>query len=271
MDFSIIQILLVGIVGFICGIDQFSFLESIYEPVVLGPIVGAILGDFTLGIVVGASYELMALGSMPVGGAQPPNKIIGVIMAVTFAIAMNMSVDNFEAALGLAIPFSLLGQYAVTLTFTIMSPLMDKMDDCAKEANVKGIENLNYFAMALIGGLFAAISVLGLIAGNTIGSTLIQFAADWSWVMAGLGTAGSMMKFVGFGILLKVMMAGDLWGFFLMGYAFSAILSNIEAVASAALLLATFIGICFAINDYLTGVKVKNNAGSAMGGMSDGI
>lgn len=270
MDFSIIQILLVGIVGFICGIDQFSFLESIYEPVVLGPIVGVILGNPTLGIVVGAAYELMSLGSMPVGGAQPPNKIIGVIMAVTFAISMNMSVDNFEAALGLAIPFSLLGQYAVTLTFTIMSPLMDKMDKCAEKADVKGIENLNYFAMALIGALFGAISILGLVAGNTIGGTLIKFAADWSWVMAGLGAAGNMMKFVGFGILLKVMMAGDLWGFFLMGYAFSAILSNVPGIGSAALLLATFIGAAFAINDYLTGVKVKNTAGS-MGGMSDGI
>lgn len=270
MDFSVIQILLVAVVGFICGIDQFSFLESIYEPVVLGPIVGLILGNLELGIVVGAAYELMALGSMPVGGAQPPNKIIGVIMAVTFAISLHYTVDNFEAALGLAIPFSLLGQYAVTLTFTIMSPLMSKMDACAEKADVKGIENLNYFAMALLGGLFAIISVVGLVAGQAIGSTLSQFAADYSWVMAGLGAAGNLMKFVGFGILLKVMMSGDLWGFFFMGYAIAALFSNIQATAGASLLLATFIGLAVAINDYLINVKIKN-VGDIAGGMSDGI
>ena len=44
MDVNIIQALLVFIVAFIMGIDQFSFLESLYQPIVLGPIIGAILG-----------------------------------------------------------------------------------------------------------------------------------------------------------------------------------------------------------------------------------
>ena len=46
MDVNIIQALLVFIVAFIMGIDQFSFLESLYQPIVLGPIIGAILGNF---------------------------------------------------------------------------------------------------------------------------------------------------------------------------------------------------------------------------------
>ena len=38
MDVNIIQALLVFIVAFIMGIDQFSFLESLYQPIVLGPL-----------------------------------------------------------------------------------------------------------------------------------------------------------------------------------------------------------------------------------------
>ena len=66
MDVNIIQALLVFIVAFIMGIDQFSFLESLYQPIVLGPIIGAILGNFELGIVVGGAYQLVQIGSMPI-------------------------------------------------------------------------------------------------------------------------------------------------------------------------------------------------------------
>ena len=47
-DISIIQALLVFVVAFIMGIDQFSFLESLYQPIVTCPIIGAILGNFEL-------------------------------------------------------------------------------------------------------------------------------------------------------------------------------------------------------------------------------
>ena len=67
MDVNIIQALLVFVVGFIMGIDQFSFLESLYQPIVTCPIIGLILGNFELGIVVGGAYQLIQIGSMPIG------------------------------------------------------------------------------------------------------------------------------------------------------------------------------------------------------------
>ena len=90
MDVNFIQAILVFIVAFIMGIDQFSFLESLYQPIVTCPIIGAILGDFQLGIVVGGAYQLIQIGSMPIGGAQPPNAILGGIMATVFASSLGM-------------------------------------------------------------------------------------------------------------------------------------------------------------------------------------
>ena len=140
MDVNIIQALLVFIVAFIMGIDQFSFLESLYQPIVLGPIIGAILGNFELGIVVGGAYQLVQIGSMPIGGAQPPNAIMGTIMTAVFAVSMNLepTAEGVGLAVGLAIPFAVFGQYAVTLTFTIMSGLMAKADKAAEEAYRNG-------------------------------------------------------------------------------------------------------------------------------------
>ena len=262
MDVNIIQALLVFIVAFIMGIDQFSFLESLYQPIVLGPIIGAILGNFELGIVVGGAYQLVQIGSMPIGGAQPPNAIMGTIMTAVFAVSMNLepTAEGVGLAVGLAIPFAVFGQYAVTLTFTIMS-----------EADGKAIAMINFTEMAILGILFGILAVAGVYGGSKLGVTLKDLSFQFSWVMAGLDAAGGAMKFVGFAILMKVMMSGEMWGFLFAGFVMANICMGIESVSSATLLLCAFVGLAIALYDYQINTKIKNSAGSNVGGVSDGI
>lgn len=273
MDVSIFQAILVFVVAFIMGIDQFSFLESLYQPIVLCPIIGAILGHLDLGIVVGGAYQLIQIGSMPIGGAQPPNAILGGIMATVFAISLNMeaTADGVGAAMGLAIPFAVFGQYAVTLTFTIMSGMMTKADACAENADVKGIRNINFIEMGILGVLFGALAVAGLYGGTNLGSILKDLSFEYSWVMGGLDAAGGAMKFVGFAILMKVMMSGEMWGFLLAGFTMAVICNNIGAISGATLLLCAFVGIAIALYDYQINTKIKANAGANVGGVTDGI
>ena len=275
-DISIIQALLVFVVAFIMGIDQFSFLESLYQPIVTCPIIGAILGNFELGIVVGGAYQLIQIGSMPIGGAQPPNAILGGIMATIFAVSLDMeaTADGVGAAMGLAIPFAVFGQYAVTLTFTFMSGMMAKADKYAEEANVKGIRNINFLEMAVLGCLFGVLAVAGLYGGTALGETLKDFSYQFSWVMAGLDAAGGAMKFVGFAILMKVMMSGEMWGFLLAGFAMALICAANATTAGATLLLCAFVGAAIAIYDFTTQTNIKQNAGAGagfVGGDQDGI
>ena len=273
MDVNIIQALLVFIVAFIMGIDQFSFLESLFQPIVTCPIIGAILGDFQLGVVVGGAYQLIQIGSMSIGGAQPPNAILGGIMATVFAVSLGMkaTADGVGAAMGLAIPFAVFGQYAVTLTFTIMSGMMAKADECAANADVKGIRNINFIEMGILGTLFGVLAVAGLYGGSALGTTLKDLSFEYSWVMGGLDAAGAAMKFVGFAILMKVMMSGEMWGFLLAGFAMALICKLNPATAGATLVLCAFVGVAIAIYDYLIHTKIKNNVGTNTGGESDGI
>lgn len=193
MEYTIFQVALVFIVTFVAAIDQFNFLESLYQPIVTGAVIGLILGDLNTGLLVGGTYQLMTIGNMPIGGAQPPNAVIGGIMAAILAIATGLEPN---AAVGLAIPFALLGQLGVTLVFTLMSPLMSSADNMAHNADTKGIERLNYFAMALLGLIFAVVVTLFFIAGATIGQTIAS--AIPTWLQTGLSAAGGMMRFVGF-------------------------------------------------------------------------
>ena len=273
-DITIIQALLVFVVAFIMGIDQFSFLESLYQPIVTCPIIGAILGNLELGIVVGGAYQLVQIGSMPIGGAQPPNAIMGGIMATVFAVSLNMeaSADGVGAALGLAVPFAVFGQYVVTLTFTLFSGMMTKADKYAEEANVKGIRNINLLEMGFLGVLFGVIAVAGLYGGTALGDSLREFSKSFSWVMAGLDAAGGAMKFVGFAILMKVMMSGEMWGFLLAGFAMSLLCSANSTTSGATLILCAFVGAAIAIYDFTTQTKIRQYAGSGFaGGDEDGI
>ena len=276
MEISIIQAILVFVVAFIMGIDQFSFLESLYQPIVTCPIIGAILGNFELGVVVGGAYQLMQIGSMPIGGAQPPNAIMGGIMATIFAVTLGMepTEEGVGAALGLAVPFAVFGQYAVTLTFTFMSGMMAKADKYAEEGNVKGIRNINFLEMAVLGCLFGILSVAGLYGGEALGNVLREFSKDFSWVMAGLDAAGGAMKFVGFAILMKVMMSNEMWGFLLAGFVMALLCSANATTSGATLILCAFVGVAIAIYDFSTQTKIKQNAGAGagfVGGDQDGI
>ena len=207
MGFSALQIILVFVWVFIVAIDQFDFLESLYQPIVSGAVIGAILGDLPTGLIVGGTYQLMTIGNMPVGGAQPPNAVIGGVMATVFAISSHL---DTTAAVGLAVPFALIGQYMVTFLFTLMSPMMSKADQLAAKGDTKGIVRLNYMAMALLGLLFAIVCTLGMLGGSAMGTTLSNLAAKYAWIMAGLGAAGGMMRFVGFATLLRIMLSNEL-------------------------------------------------------------
>lgn len=264
MDYSFWQIALVFIVTFIAAIDQFSFLESLYQPIVMGLVIGLILGNVETGLIVGGTYQLMTIGNMPVGGAQPPNAVIGGIMAPVLAISLGLEPT---AAVAMAIPFALLGQYGVTLLFTAMSVLMKKADECAHNANPKGIVFINYLSMAILGLIFGSVVTLFFIGGATFGQTVVN--AIPAWLMSGLTAAGLMMRFVGFAILLKVMMARELWGFFFIGFALAIIACAIPDLATPALLILALIGFGLAFWDFQLQSKINTQPVMTSGGGDD--
>ena len=259
---EVIQIVLLAVATFIFAIDQFSLTEVIYRPMVACPIIGMILGDVKVGLAIGGTYELMMIGNMPVGGAQPPNSVIGAVVAMIFATKAGMDVNT---ALGTAVIFSLFGQYIVTLVFTVMSGLMATADKAAEAADPKGITKVNVISCCLLGGLFALIAVLAYVGGVALAEPLQALSTNASWLMAGFSAAGGMMRYVGFAVLLKIMLANDMWGIYFAGFAAAALFGNVPAVSGATLILVAFVGIAIAIYDYNTNIRLGE------GGSSDGI
>lgn len=265
MDVNAVQIVLVFLVTFVAAIDQFDFLESLYQPIVTGAVIGAILGDINTGLIVGGTYQLMTIGNMPIGGAQPPNAVIGGIMAAVFACTLDMDPDM---AVATAIPFALLGQYGVTLFFTLRAPLLEFFRGAAENADTKAITKWTIISECILGLIFAVIVTLFFIGGLAVGQQIVDAIPEW--LNTGLSQAGNMMKFVGFAILLKIMMSRDMWGFFFMGFGLALIASNIEAIAGPALLILTLIGFGIAFWDFQQQTELKGAVADG-GDFTDGI
>ena len=115
----------------------------------------------------------------------------------------------------------------------------------------------------------------GLMGGSAMGTTLSNLAAKYAWIMAGLGAAGGMMRFVGFATLLRIMLSNEFWGIYFAGFALATIIGYIPELSGSALLLIAFVGIAIALYDYQTRVAIKQAAGSGFaangGDDEDGI
>ena len=104
---------------FIVAIDQFDFLESLYQPIVSGAVIGAILGDLPTGLIVGGTYQLMTIGNMPVGGAQPPNAVIGLSLIHIYKLdEITAEVEKLAVA----------GQHFLDDQFGLAQKIVDEFD-----------------------------------------------------------------------------------------------------------------------------------------------
>ena len=211
----LIQALLIAIWAGIAGIDLFDGLLHIHRPIVTGLVIGLILGDVNTGLITGATLEMVWMGMVPLAGAQPPNVVIGGVIGTSFAILTKQSPS---VAVGIAVPFAVAVQGAITLIFTVFSPIMHKADKYAEEANTTGIDKINYFGMLFLFVFYFIIAFLPIYLGADAAKSIVQVLPPW--FIGGLSVAGGMMPAIGFAMLLKIMLKKEYIAFLMLGFIF---------------------------------------------------
>lgn len=250
--------LLVAIWAGLAGIDLFDGLIHFHRPVVTGMVVGLILGDLKTGLIVGATLEFVWMGAVPLAGAQPPNVVIGGIIGSAFAI---LAKQDPQVAVGVAVPFAVAVQGAITLVFTAFSPVMHKADEYAKTADTKGIEKINYLGMATLFAFYAIIAFLPVYFGAESAQRIVE--AMPKWFIEGLGIAGGMMPAIGFAMLLKIMLKKEYAAFLILGFV-------LVAYFNLPILGVSLLGLSVAMYDFYTN-KSRQVQTSRRGGRTDGI
>lgn len=240
-----IEAVLVGLWAGLAGIDQFNGLTHLHRPIVTGPIVGLILGDLTLGLMAGATLELVWAGMVPLAGAQPPNVVIGGVIGTAFAV---LTGQDPQVAVGIAVPFAVAAQAIITLIFTAFSPIMHKMDTHARNANTAGIDRLNYGQPLLLFVFFFTIAFLPIFFGAQQAADIVALLPEW--LISGLAVAGGIMPAIGFAMLLNIMFKWVYAPFFAIGFV-------AVAYANLPILAVAIVGVAIAMYDYFSGESKK--------------
>lgn len=208
-------------------------------PLVLCPIVGLIMGNFTAGIVAGGVLQLVFMGETGIGSTKSADVTLGSVIGTALALAMKKGVGT---ALAFAVPIAALGSFLTLLVYFLRGlfiPLVERFCDRGEDRKIELIHFLIAFLSGLPKALLLFLSLFfGFAPAERLAAMLPQTAAD------GLTYASGLLPAVGIALLLKMMWSKKMAVYFFAGFLLAAYLkipiigvAALGAVLAAVLLL----------------------------------
>lgn len=143
-------------------------------------------------------------------------------------------------AVGIAMPFAVAVQGAITVLFTVYSPMMHRCDHFVDKLNFRGINRVNYLGMIILFCFYFIVAFLPVYFGSAMAKTFVEKSPQW--LLDGLTVAGAMMPAIGFAMLMKIMLKKSYIAYFILGFLAVTYLNlPILAVALGALALALIV------------------------------
>ena len=210
----LVQSILIGLIAAFGAFDwQLGTLYA-FRPIVLCPLVGLVLGDLQTGLAIGASLELLFMGSISIGAYVPPNETVGGVLACAFAISLG---ESTEAAIALAMPIAVLTLSLKNIMRVIDPFFVDMADKFAAQGNVKGIYAIHFLLGNALGCvlyfiLCSTAFYLGVDAAKGLLDMIPQFAID------GFGVAANILPAMGFAMLGRLVLTKQVMPYFFLGF-----------------------------------------------------
>lgn len=217
----LIKTVMIILVAFFAYMHSYMGSTMHNRPIIVAPLVGLVLGDLTIGILVGATLELVFMGAFPIGASNPPDFVSGTIIATGFII---MSGQEIAGAVALAVPIAtlvlLFDNFLMTVVLIQASHIADKF---AEEGDIQGVEKVQ--RIAGIGNKVILALVVGL--GFYLGVPMIEKILTYipEYVIHGMDVAAGILPAIGFAMLARMMINKELFPFLLFGFLLSAYLS----------------------------------------------
>ena len=230
------------LVALLATISQWWFFAPITRcltyPLTTGLLVGIFMGNPMLGMLAGATIQLVYLGWINTGGVMPSNTMVAGIFGTALTI---LSGANPKLAVTFAVPFSLIGLLMVEIYQSINSFGVHRADAALAKGDVRAIRFWNY-----VPSLIVALVVYGIPA-----FCLVFFGRGWAQNMlqmipksltTALEVVGAMMPALGIAMLLNYLGKKSLMPYFFIGFFLTAYLKlQIMAIAIFAGLIAYLI------------------------------
>lgn len=218
-------------------------------PLINGTIVGIILGEPLLGMLAGATINLVYIGWISAGGTMPSN--IGIAGVYGTALTILAQAEP-ELAVAFAIPIGLLGVLQFQLQMTINSIWVHRLDRNAEMAELDKVwinaALLPQLTAFLINGIPAFI--LMAVGGEFFVDIMSRIPES---IINALTVVGGLLPALGVAMLLKYLGKKNLIPFFILGFFLTTYL-NLGIMPLA------IIGACVAVIYYFSSQKSKGES-----------
>ena len=206
-----------------------------FRPIVVCPIVGLALGDLQTGLTLGASIELLFLGSVSIGAYVPPDATSAAVLCTAYVILLGISP---ETAVGLAMPIGTLVLALSNLFQPVVNWLLTFIPKFAKAGDDKKLRMLHW----TIGLVIVPFSFALMFFAVSLGSDAVAWVINVvpSFVLDGFAVAANILPVMGFAMLLRMLLKKELIPFFFLGFLLTSY-ANIPVLGVA--LLAIIIAI----------------------------
>ncbi|HEL2203975.1 PTS mannose/fructose/sorbose/N-acetylgalactosamine transporter subunit IIC [Streptococcus suis] len=231
------QILLLTLYSAYQICDELTIVSSAGSPVFAGFITGLIMGNMEVGLLIGASLQLVVLGVGTFGGASRIDATSGAVLATAFSISQGLDPEIAISTIGvpvagLLVYTDILGRFTTTF-------FAHRVDAAIERFDYAGIER-NYLLGAIPWALSRALPVfLALAFGGGLVETLVTTIElpEYKWIAAGLTLAARMLPGLGFAILLHYLPLKRNLHYLVVGFALTAMLTvlygNVSALGGA--------------------------------------
>jgi mannose/fructose/N-acetylgalactosamine-specific phosphotransferase system component IIC len=195
-----------------------------FRPLIAGTGAGIIVGDVNLGMAIGATLELTALGVYTYGGATIPDYQTGAIIGTALAAAGTGTLAA-KTAIGITIglPAAVLLASLDPIGRFLPTFWMHKADQQAAVGDDRGMTITHWTAFIPWALVRAVPTFMAALALNTTTVTDVQKAIPAGFVN-GMTLVGAILPAVGFAMLLKIMPVARYWYMLLLGFVLFAYL-----------------------------------------------
>ncbi|MCI1858825.1 MAG: PTS sugar transporter subunit IIC [Sporolactobacillus sp.] len=219
---TVVQAFIVALLYWISQAKVWYGFSIMRMPLSLAPFIGLIFGDVPTALMIGATLQMIYIGSIAPGGNPPADE--GLASCIAIPIALTAGIDP-KVAVSLAIPVGLLGVVLENVRKTANSAFVHMADRYADTGNIRGIKlSATLYPILLAFPLrFIPVFIAGLYGPNAIQS-FVKVLPEW--VTHGLAVAGTILPALGFAITMIVIGKKKYLPFFIIAFflvAFSGI------------------------------------------------
>lgn len=193
----LVQAILIGLIAMFVTFEWMFGTNLGSRPIITGMLVGLVMGDLKTGIILGATLEMVFIGSITLGAAVPPDVITGGILGAAFAISTGKGAD---VALALAFPIA-------TLYLVVDNVL------------TLGIILGGFVVKSLPRGIICAVAFY---LGTPVMNRVLE--AIPAFVQNGLVAAAGFIPALGIALLAQMILSKKTMVYFILGFALAAYL-----------------------------------------------